>query len=155
MATRPPTYDVGYRKPPKEHQFKKGQSGNKAGRPKRSRNVSTVLAEQLDRQVPVHGGSRKLLSLREGVMRRLVELALKGNIRAIELVHRFEANRAKMETDRDEQPVGGVLVVTRAELKEMWEQDAQALRETRRKEAEERKQEAEQKAKEALQKAKK
>jgi hypothetical protein len=27
-------YDVGYGKPPREHQFKKGQSGNPAGRPK-------------------------------------------------------------------------------------------------------------------------
>ena len=34
---RPPgprDYEVGYGKPPKEHRFKKGQSGNPRGRPK-------------------------------------------------------------------------------------------------------------------------
>jgi hypothetical protein len=29
------TYEVGYRRPPKQYQFKKGQSGNSKGRPKR------------------------------------------------------------------------------------------------------------------------
>lgn len=32
-------YEIGYGKPPKEYQFKKGQSGNKKGRPKNSKNT--------------------------------------------------------------------------------------------------------------------
>ena len=31
-------YDVGYKKPPKTKQFKKGKSGNPGGRPKGSKN---------------------------------------------------------------------------------------------------------------------
>jgi Family of unknown function (DUF5681) len=38
---------LGYRKPPKNGQFKKGQSGNSKGRPKRpSQPVSTAIADQ-------------------------------------------------------------------------------------------------------------
>jgi hypothetical protein len=31
---QPPNYKIGYGKPPKHTQFKKGQSGNKKGKPK-------------------------------------------------------------------------------------------------------------------------
>lgn len=37
------TYEVGYKKPPKNHQFKPGQSGNKAGRKKKP--ISNSLYE--------------------------------------------------------------------------------------------------------------
>src|SRR5690606_35482513 len=33
-ANLPARYDVGYAKPPAEHRFRKGQSGNPGGRPK-------------------------------------------------------------------------------------------------------------------------
>ena len=33
IADQPSRHDVGYGKPPKKHRFKKGQSGNPAGRP--------------------------------------------------------------------------------------------------------------------------
>lgn len=38
--------------PPKEHQFKKGESGNPNGRPKGSKNISTIIKNLLDEQAP-------------------------------------------------------------------------------------------------------
>ncbi|MGY3477315.1 DUF5681 domain-containing protein [Bradyrhizobium ottawaense] len=43
---------VGYGRPPREHQFKPGQSGNKNGRPKGSKNEATIINEILDRKIP-------------------------------------------------------------------------------------------------------
>ena len=36
-------YEVGYGKPPKDSQFKKGESGNKRGRPKGVKNLKTEV----------------------------------------------------------------------------------------------------------------
>ena len=41
-------YRVGYGKPPLETRFKKGQSGNPGGRPRRARNLMTQLYRALD-----------------------------------------------------------------------------------------------------------
>ncbi len=71
-------YDVGYGRPPKKHQFKKGTSGNPAGAPsKRKRkkiDVAAVLNEPL--LVKNSGVLRKMPPFEVGV-RRLVERALK------------------------------------------------------------------------------
>jgi hypothetical protein len=39
-------YEVGYGKPPKEHQFKKGRSGNPRGRPKADRIILLSYAKR-------------------------------------------------------------------------------------------------------------
>ena len=58
-------YKVGYRQPPLDTRFKKGASGNASGRPKGSRNVSTVIAEALAQTVTVieNGKRRKITKL--------------------------------------------------------------------------------------------
>jgi hypothetical protein len=38
-------YEVGYKRPPRNTRFCKGQTGNPHGRPKGARNIKTDLAE--------------------------------------------------------------------------------------------------------------
>ena len=47
------TYKVGYGKPPKQTQFKKGVSGNPSGRPKGSLNMATVLQRTLSEKTAI------------------------------------------------------------------------------------------------------
>ena len=51
-------YEVGWRKPPVGHRFKKGQSGNPKGRTRGTRNLKTDLRELLQEKVVVREGER-------------------------------------------------------------------------------------------------
>lgn len=80
-------YEVGYGKPPKSGQFKKGQTGNPKGRPKDSRNVKKVLTDvSSETIVIVENGTEKRVSKQEALIRALYSQALKGNINASRLL---------------------------------------------------------------------
>ena len=51
--------EVGYGKPPTEHQFPPGRSGNPRGRPKGRKNIATLVNEVLFMPVAVSGVGRK------------------------------------------------------------------------------------------------
>ena len=68
-----PDYEVGYKKPPVHTRFQKGQSGNPRGRPRGSKNLSTLLIEALDQLVVVtENGRRRKIAKRELGIAQLV-----------------------------------------------------------------------------------
>jgi hypothetical protein len=80
-------YVTGYGKPPQKSQFKKGQSGNKKGRPKGSRNVATLICAELDRTIKVNeNGRTKTMTRREAVIKNIVNQALMGNAKLIKIL---------------------------------------------------------------------
>ena len=77
-------YDVGYKKPPKNGRFKKGQSGNPNGRPKGSKNFVTILTKELNQKITVNeNGKQKNISRMEAMVKRLVAEALQGERRSL------------------------------------------------------------------------
>jgi hypothetical protein len=77
------SYRIGYGKPPRQHQFEPGQSGNRKGRPKGKKNSLTLLREILDRKIEVRiGGKLCKMSVREAILTRFAEAALKGDTKA-------------------------------------------------------------------------
>lgn len=83
-------YKVGYGKPPKETQFKPGQSGNCKGRPKGATNKVTnnslyaLVDHEASRIVSVMNGDQKItMSMANLVIRTLTQSAAKGNTRAM------------------------------------------------------------------------
>ena len=66
-------YEIGYGKPPAGRRFQKGQSGNPRGRPRGSKNLSTLLVEALDKLVVVtENGKRREISKRHLGIAQLV-----------------------------------------------------------------------------------
>jgi hypothetical protein len=64
MAEGNPIGAVGYRRPPRNRQFKPGQSGNPTGRPKGAKNFATALAEELDAPITATENGKNHLETR-------------------------------------------------------------------------------------------
>ena len=80
-------YEVGYMKPPKATQFKKGESGNPKGRPKGCVNVATLAQQVLSERVTVtEKGRERTMPMAEVLVRQAVTKAAKGDLKAIPLV---------------------------------------------------------------------
>lgn len=84
---KPSEPGVGYGRPPKATQFKKGTSGNPKGRPKGSRTVGAVLQEILQQKIAVteNGKTRRVPAL-EVMLRRLANDAMRNEPTALKLM---------------------------------------------------------------------
>ena len=78
---------VGYKKPPKHSQFKKGQSGNPGGKPRPVESAHSALAAVVSRFVTIagEGGELRVTKL-EAVFRKLVDNAMTGDPRSLKLL---------------------------------------------------------------------
>lgn len=96
-------YEVGYGKPPKNRQFKKGQSGNPKGRPPGTKNFKTDLREELYEKVQIsEGGKMRLISKQRALVKRTFQKALRGDLKASETIVKWMAQFLGMdETSTD------------------------------------------------------
>ena len=76
-------YEIGYGKPPKRTQFRKGQSGNPKGRPKGAKSLKTELEEELREWIVVReGGKSKKITKRRAMIKSQTAKACQGDSKA-------------------------------------------------------------------------
>jgi hypothetical protein len=99
--TDEPEYPVGYRKPPRHSQFKKGQSGYPQGRPKGSKNLSTLISTVLKERVPItENGKRRTITKLEAMTKQLANKGASGEPKATQLL----LGMLQLFEDRQEAP---------------------------------------------------
>ena len=81
-------YNVGYKRPPQETRFKKGQSGNPKGRPKGSINFLTLLNKVVNTPITLtdQNGRQIKITKKEAALLQAINKAAKGDLTALKLL---------------------------------------------------------------------
>jgi hypothetical protein len=94
MANEEKRYEVGYGRPPKQYQFKKGNPGRSRlmrrrheAKTKKYLTSLDIFAKVLEEKIPVSvGGKRKQITKMEALVQSVVNGAIKGDRAALKLV---------------------------------------------------------------------
>jgi len=74
-------YEVGFGKPPRRTQFKKGRSGNPKGRPRKKPDLYSELTKVLREKVTiVVDGQQEKVTVQQALLRRQRDQALRGEL---------------------------------------------------------------------------
>jgi hypothetical protein len=92
------TPKTGFMNPPEHTRFKKGKSGNPQGRPRKPKDINTVLHQVLNRKVRVNNIEHKM-PIRDALIWTLRGLALQGDKQALSLQRRIIEEARLAQTD--------------------------------------------------------
>jgi hypothetical protein len=100
-------YDVGYGRPPKANQFRKGQSGNPKGRKRSKENFIAVFKRLATKRVKVNNnGAVKSLSMADAILLRNYQAALKQDETAMGNMLRLAEYVGETQDQHDPKVVG-------------------------------------------------
>jgi hypothetical protein len=97
-------YKIGRGRPPRHTRWEKGTSGNPGGKKKGTLNLATTFEEALLRQVTVTmDGEKRVISVLDALVMRLLDGGLKGDTKAInsvlDRIERLIGSERKQDTE--------------------------------------------------------
>jgi hypothetical protein len=91
---------IGYKKPPRQTQFKPGQSGNPTGRPKKRTSFAESIEKELNTRITVNeGGERRKITKLQAIAKQQTNKALNGDLKATALLMRAIEPRESEQID--------------------------------------------------------
>ena len=97
-------HGIGYMRPPKTHQFRPGQSGNPAGRPKGIRSFAADVRDELAALVSYGIGEQKVeITKQRLLVKNLIASALAGDTRAVAAITSYGLRTRGDDDDQAEQ----------------------------------------------------
>lgn len=92
------SYKVGPGHPPKEFQFKPGQSGNPNGRPAGLKSMRAIIREEMNRLITVKEGKEfSEITVKQAIAKQWVRETLKGNVKVAKLLIQFMPQEMESE----------------------------------------------------------
>jgi len=117
-------YEVGFRKPPEQYQFKPGRSGNPNGRPKKTKDMEKLLEAELNKTLKMtENGQIKTVTVREAFVKSVINAGLRGDRDARRMVFAHIAKQPDMDGLE-------IDAAAKAMLQDFLKQQTQAERET-------------------------
>lgn len=103
-------HEVGYGRPPKATQFKKGHSGNPRGKKKARKDFGAVLNDLLDKKVPVRVDGRIVqMTGRDAMIHNLFSKAMTGSLRDMVTLTKIIEATAPAALDPEPKPASRVV----------------------------------------------
>src|SRR5713226_366770 len=110
-TTRDSIYEVGYGKPPKANQFRKGRTGNPRGKRQGEENTISAFKRIVSERVKINDGEKvRTITLAEAVILKNYNAALQKNPFAMSNIFRL-AEASGEFVDRNAKQVGRPIAV--------------------------------------------
>lgn len=126
MSAPDRSYEVGKGKPPAHSRWKKGQSGNPSGRPKRQMSLAEHIEHELETCVTVNDRGKKKLTKRQLIAISLVNKAVRGDLGALKMIQAFMATLPPEQTVQPDTITHFTIVLEEDDTRpHTWETDSE------------------------------
>jgi hypothetical protein len=103
--------EVGYGKPPKANQFRKGRTGNPRGK-RRGENITSAFKRIVSKRVKINDGDKiRTVSLAEAVILKNYSAAMQRDSIAMSNIFRLAEDAGEFADRTDPKQVGGPIAV--------------------------------------------